>query len=132
MVYGLTQIPSGFLLDRVNVKYISLAAISLCTIGAFIFSVSESFATMQFSRSVLAIGSAVSYGISMKVVSSNFTGVKRGVLFGLISTIGVIGAMLGGQIIHGILGDHDWRGAVAIIAYCGIVLFIIALFFSRM
>lgn len=127
LTYGLVQIPIGFLLDRVKIKKISLGAILLCISGVIMFGMSQNFYMMQIGRIITAAGSGAALGITLKIISANFSGVNRGILSGLTLTIGVIGPILGGKIVEFILKSHDWRIAVTIIGMSGFILFFLTL-----
>lgn len=129
ITYGALQIPLGFLIDKANLKKVSLGAILMCIIGTILFGVAKDFYTMQISRVLLATGSATALGITLKIVSSNFEGVNRSFLSGLTLTVGVLGPILGGEIITVILQSHDWRVATVIIGISGFVLFFLSLIF---
>lgn len=131
MTYGLLQIPIGFLLDRINIRKISLGAILLCIGGSLIFATSNDFYIMQISRLILAIGSASALGITLKIISSNFEGITRSFLSGITLTVGVLGPILGGEIFEYVLQFHDWRVAIIIISLGGFILFILSFSFIR-
>ncbi len=127
LTYGIVQIPIGFLLDRVKIKKISLGAILLCIVGVIMFGMAQSFQMMQLGRVITAIGSGAALGITLKVISANFSGANRGILSGLTLTIGVIGPILGGKIFEYVLRSHDWRIAITIIGMSGFILFLLTL-----
>ncbi len=131
LTYGIVQIPVGFLLDRTNIKNITLAAILLCIGGALMFGISKNFYLMQVARFIIALGSGASLGITLKVISENFIGTTRSVLSGLTLTIGVFGPIIGGQIIKHIMLIHDWRIVVIMIGISGFLLFLATIFFIK-
>ncbi len=131
MTYGLLQIPIGFLLDRINLKKVSLIAILLSISGAILFGFSSEFYLMQISRFILAVGSSAALGIALKIISSNFNGMIRSFLSGLTLTVGVFGPILGAQIVSFVLQWHDWRIAVVIIGLSGFILFLLSIIFIK-
>jgi MFS family permease len=131
ITYGLLQIPIGFLLDRVDLRKISLWAILLSIVGALIFGISNDFYVMQISRFILAIGSAAALGITLKIISSNFQDITRSFLSGFTLTIGVLGPILGGEIVTFVLKFNDWRVAVIILGLGGFILFLLSFFFIK-
>jgi MFS family permease len=131
MTYGVLQLPIGLLLDRVNIRKISLAAILLSIAGSLIFATSKEFYIMQLSRFIIAIGSAFALGITLKIITSNFDGIKRSLLSGITLTVGVLGPILGAAIIKYVLQLHDWRIAVIIISLSGFILFILSFAFIK-
>jgi len=131
LTYGAVQIPVGFLLDRTNIKKITLTAILLCIGGVLMFGMSKSFYLMQISRFIIALGSGAALGITLKIITANFIGTTRSVFSGLTLTIGVIGPILGGKIVEQVILFHDWRIVVIIIGMSGFVLFLGSLLFIK-
>lgn len=86
---------------------------------------------MQLSRFIIAIGSAFALGITLKIITSNFDGIKRSLLSGITLTVGVLGPILGAAIIKYVLQLHDWRIAVIIISLSGFILFILSFAFIK-
>jgi MFS family permease len=129
ITYGLVQIPIGFLLDRIDLKKLSLGAIILTLIGSILFALADTFYLLQIARFIIALGSGAALGITLKIISSNFSGISRSFLSGLTITLGVLGPIAGGEIITFLLSYHDWRFAILLLSGLGFLLFIIHFFF---
>jgi MFS family permease len=131
VTYGLVQIPIGFLLDKIKLRKIAMASISLVLVGLLIFTYADQFFLMQISRFIIALGSGAALGLTLKIVAANFVGISRSFLSGLTISLGVLGPIVGGAIMERLLLSHDWRFAVLSLTVLGCILLISSFFLLK-
>lgn len=95
--YLLMQLPSGVLLDRINIRLLLPAAIMICAMGAFVFAKAEYWWVAGFGRILVGLGGAFSAVGAMKLISMWFPGERFALMSGLMMTVGMLGAV-GGQV----------------------------------
>lgn len=105
-------LPAGQLLDRYSTRTIILIALSLCVLGTYLFSLTDSLWIAAFFRFVTGIGSAFCFLSSIRLASRWFPANHMALISGLIVTM----AMLGGWVIAAWCYklQATWQGTVAI------------------
>lgn len=127
--YALMQIPFGILLDKIGMRRVLLSSILLCSLGNWIASYTESFQLLQFARLLIGIGSAPALICALKLIADNIPAGSRGLLTGLILTIGTLSAMALGDFMAYLLTITEWRNIVSIFNWAGLAIFTLFFFF---
>ena len=81
--YALSQLPTGFLVDRIGSRPFLGIALSVWSLAQAAGGLASSFTQLLWTRVVLGVGEAPAYPTSARVVSSWFQKSKRGVPTGI-------------------------------------------------
>ena len=115
--YSICQIPSGWLVDRVEARWAYAAAFALWSLATFSMAFARSFQGLLVLFLVLGICESFAYPMTSRIIAISFPEERRGVANSLVD----LGARLGpaaGTLIGGLLIVHiGWRG---LLAACGI------------
>ncbi len=130
LVYGVMQVPVGYLLQRFCVKKLLLIMVGISTISTFCFSFCHKTEWFVIVRMLMALGSAFSYVGLLFVISLVFNKNKQGFYIGLSNLIGILGAIFVAGPLSWIANQFsmDWRTLFQIVALIGVIL-LIAIFF---
>ncbi|HKU25121.1 MAG TPA: MFS transporter, partial [Candidatus Sulfotelmatobacter sp.] len=107
--YGLMQIPAGWLVDHLDVKWVFAIGFFVWSSATAVTGILHSFAALILLRVVLGIGESVAFPSYSKILSTYFTEVRRGfpnamVMAGL-SLGPAFGILVGGTVV----GRFGWR-----------------------
>jgi MFS family permease len=127
LFYSILQIPVGIIVDKFCVKKTLLVSILLCILGSYISSITTNFTVMQISRVIIAIGSASSFMIPLKIIADNFSPGKRGLLMGMTLTLGTVGALVADRAITYCSNNYNWRYVWEAFAVAGVLIFILSI-----
>src|SRR3990167_2936089 len=116
------QIPVGILLDRYGPKLLITLACLICVIGTFIFAGSNLFWLAATGRFLVGFGSAFAFVGVLKLATIWLPEDKLGMVAGIASALGTIGAMLGDNVMGALVIKFGWRETVNLSAYFGMVL----------
>src|SRR3990167_8810668 len=119
------QIPVGILLDRYGPKLLITLACLICVIGTFIFAGSNLFWLAATGRFLVGFGSAFAFVGVLKLATIWLPEDKLGMVAGMASALGTIGAMLGDNMLGCMVHEIGWQQTVNYTAYIGIVLTVI-------
>ncbi len=107
--FALFQIPMGVLLDKIGPRIVITFFSLIGASGAFIFGLSDSFATAFAGRTLLGIGMASILMGSMKVFVLRFSAKKFAILSGTIVSIGTLGSILATSPLAYLNATIGWR-----------------------
>ncbi len=129
LVYGLSQIPAGMLVDRFGGKKMSIIGSILMAIGLILFSqVSTPFA-LNTSRVITALGHSFVYLCIVKITHILFRPKQFGFIIATTLAIGFTGGIIGTLPIQRLSQLTSWRlaflGVGMICAVTGIVIAIV-------
>lgn len=128
-VYGLMQIPIGYLVDRYNPGKVLGFFLMLAAAGSLMFGTAGSFATAMFARGLTSLGLASTYVTSTKLFGKIFD--RKGFILstGILITVGNIGSMTAASPLAAIVDRFGWRlsflimsGITAIIAAASLII----------
>ena len=94
--YAGMQVPVGILLDRFNIRLVTIACVLLNMFGSLAFILSNSFEYLLFARFLVGTGSACAFLAAAKIIKTYFPAKYHNYLFGLTFTIGLLGGVVGG------------------------------------
>jgi MFS family permease len=113
---GLCVIPVGWLLDRVEAKFVMLAG-TIAAGGAFLLaSHAHSFAEMAAAYLLLGVGIAAGTVMPAAFVVANWFGARRGLAMGITSAGTTTGGMLMNLAAAKVIGAHGLRAAYFVLA----------------
>lgn len=120
--YAAIQLPVGMLLDRFGPRKLLATALLLCAIASVGFGYSESLASASVSR--LLIGGTVAFGFvgTLTIAGYWFPPSRFVMLSGIVTTVGMLGGMLGQAPLRLAVESTGWRSTVFVLAGIAIVL----------
>lgn len=127
ITYALMQVPVGILLDRFSVKKLITAACALCSVGIYLFALSEQFFVAFGARLMIGLGSSFGY-VSLMVLALNWFPRKHfAFLNGLGLFLGCLGPVVAGAPIAHLIeyAPGGWREVFTWCAYFGVALTIV-------
>lgn len=113
--YAVTQLPAGFLADRIGlgkILFLSTVCVSLGTMG---FSFSDTFLTAAAARLVIGLGSSVVWVAGPKLFVASFEARRFTSSVGFFIGVGNLGAVAGGLPFALLVGTLGWRSAYIVV-----------------
>jgi sugar phosphate permease len=107
--FALLQIPMGPLLDRIGPRIVVSSSVLLGALGAFLFAVGGSFATVLMGRILIGVGMASVLVGSMKVFVLYFPPEKFATLVGTIVSVGSLGNIFAASPLAYLSAQIGWR-----------------------
>lgn len=131
IVYGLMQIPVGFIVDSIGLKRSVGIGALCCTISSFGFAYSQNYWLSMINRAAMGFGA--SFGFICLLVSVNdwMPNKYRALFIGLSLFIGTLGPMLAAGPLDSLSesGAVSWRIIFSFLGALGIVLMVLVFFF---
>ncbi len=127
LAYSILQIPAGILLDHISVKKVLIHASLLCSVGCFLFALTNSYYIALLARFIMGCGSAFAVLSTFKLISVWFEPRHFMTLTGVMCTFGTLGFAFGQAAVH-LLSYISWQyvilgwGAIGVIICFIIVL----------
>lgn len=118
--YAGMQIPAGLLFDYLGPRRLLSFAIITCSLGAFCFAMSHSFTIAAIGRMLIGLGSAFAALGCMTLAANWFAPRQFSILTGLLLTMGMSGAIMGGKPLAGLVLELGWRQTLLEFALLGI------------
>ena len=126
-----TQLFSGFLIDRLGARVCLVFATLMATIGSFVFASSQQVHALEISRVLVGIGAAFSYVGALALCRAWFDEKKFALLNGLTLSIGTLGAFLGEGPLAYLLSIENWRHVLFEMGVLSAVLTVMIAIFVR-
>lgn len=123
--YMLIQIPAGVLLDKYSVRRLTIAAISICAIGAFLFYSTSNYGIACLGRGLIGFGAAFATISYMKLASVWFPPKHFSLLSGFFGTACMFGAGCAEILSSWAAQRYGWRQLVLYSAVAGFVLCVV-------
>lgn len=120
--YLILQIPAGILLDRFGPRIVTTISIILCSLGTLLFSCAESLAVAGIGRFLTGIGAAFAVVNCLKLIANWFPQKQCAFMIGLMMTVAMLGAVGGQAPLASFIERLDWRYAMEVISYIGLIL----------
>lgn len=122
--YTLMQIPAGLLFDRYPIRTIIILPLTVCIIGAFLFSIAQSALIASAARLLMGAGSAFAF-ISVLVVANDLFPPKHfAFLTGTAQMLAACGAIAGGLPLVSFIHSYGWRSPLMFISMIGLLLIV--------
>ncbi len=112
------QIPVGVLLDRYGPRVLITLACLICVIGIFMFAGTTDFWIAAAGRFLVGFGSAFAFVGVLKLATIWLPENKLAMVSGLASALGTIGAMIGDNLLGGLVIKVGWRETVKLNCLC--------------
>lgn len=129
--YLFTQLLVGPLLDKFSPRYLMSAAITLCAIGALLFSQSQELTSASLSRSLIGIGAAFATVGYLKMASVWFEPKRFAFVAGLLATAAMLGSILGEAPLSLLVDIRGWRASLYDCGLLGLGLAVLFYIFVR-
>ncbi|HEY5234758.1 MAG TPA: MFS transporter, partial [Rhabdochlamydiaceae bacterium] len=120
--YLLLQIPAGLLLDRFGPRKTTTLAIALCAAGNLIFAGADSVFLAGIGRFLTGAGAAFAAVNCLKLIANWFPYRQFAFMAGLMMTIAMFGAVGGQAPLAAFIKATEWRQAMEIIGFAGLIL----------
>jgi len=117
--YATMQIPIGILLDRFGPRYIATFCIFLCFAGVLLFVTAGHWSIALMGRLLIGIGSSGAFISTSKIARSWFPDGTFTRMIGITVTMGLLGAINGGQPIAKSLEHFSWQEVMYMLAAVG-------------
>ncbi|MCX7117665.1 MAG: MFS transporter [Legionellales bacterium] len=119
------QLPVGILMDRYGPRRLLTFACLTCVVGTFMFADTVFYTVAASGRFLVGLGSAFAFVGVLKLATIWLPENKLGMVAGTASALGTIGAMVGDNLLGGMVTWIGWQDTVNITALFGIVLMIV-------
>ena len=119
--YALMQIPIGYLVDRVNLRWLYAGAFTLWSVAQGLTGLAGGLTTLVLFRALLGIGESIYLPGGSKIVSVLFPPKDRGLPAGLFDMGTRTGLVLDGILIPWLLVHYGWRRMFFIIGFSALL-----------
>jgi MFS family permease len=113
------------LLDRHSTKKLIILAMTLCTIGTYLFGIAHSLAMFLISRITIGAGGAFCFLGAFRLATRWFVPAKLSKITGIIVTMAMLGGLLGQQPAVFLIQAVGWRHTLFIDAALGVFLILL-------
>jgi sugar phosphate permease len=125
------QIPVGVMMDRFGPRRLITVACLICVIGTFLFANTQLFAISALGRFFVGLGSAFAFVGVLKLATIWLPENKLGMVAGMATALGTIGAMIGDNLLGGMVGKLGWQQTINFTGFFGIGLVFVLWFGIR-
>ncbi|MEM1058124.1 MAG: MFS transporter [Verrucomicrobiota bacterium] len=121
-VYTPMQLPVGMLMDIFGPRRLLTSATLVCAVGIFLFAATDVLGIAVVGRCLMGLGSAFAFIGAMKLAAIWFPPHRFALFSGLISSLGMVGAMVGDNTLAVMVTDLGWRETCYTLGILGVVL----------
>ena len=119
--YALMQIPAGWLVDRLDVKWVFAAGLFIWSAATAVTGALHGFAALLIVRVILGLGESVAFPSYSKILCSHFRESRRGFANAMIMTGLALGPALG-ILVGGIaVARFGWRSFFVVLGLAGLL-----------
>ena len=129
--YLVMQIPGGILADRFCPQYLLMLSVCIATICSAVFASISSYAFGLVMRGCEGLALGGIYSSCSKIVSAYFEKRDRAVAMGILLASPPLGILLANSIGEPLNAMFGWRQTIRMIAYIGVLVFLMLLVFVR-
>lgn len=126
--YCLMHIPIGILLDRIGPRIVMPICVLITAAGMLPLIYAETWVYPVIGRILIGMGSSGAILGLFKVIRMGFPESQFNRVFGWSVTVGLLGAIYGGQPVHAMLKKLGWDQVILLIGGMGIVLAVAMVF----
>lgn len=126
VIYVVMQLPVGLLIDKFGPKRLLVFASATCAIGSFLFASETSVVMAGIGRFLIGLGSAFGFIGVLRLASLWLPAKRFALATGLVTTLGMIGGVMGEVGLSYVVDGAGWHTALLISAWVGVAL--VALF----
>jgi len=121
-IYAPMQLPVGVLTDKYGARKLLAFASASAGLGAVLFAIASNFWVAALGRILMGGASAFGFIGLVYICSHWFPENKRGILIGLGSSIGMVGAVMGQGPLRKVIDIFGWRSANLQLGILGLVI----------
>ena len=125
------QLPVGVLMDRFGPRRLLTVACLICVVGTFLFASTPLFWVAATGRFMVGLGSAFAFVGVLKLATIWLPEDKLAMVAGMATALGTIGAMIGDNLLGGMVARIGWQQTVNFSAIFGIGLIFVLWFGIR-
>ncbi|MCS5712094.1 MFS transporter [Candidatus Berkiella aquae] len=129
--YTPMQLPVGLFMDRYGPRRVLTLAVICCALGTAFFGMTHTWWVAAFGRFWIGFGSAFAFVGVMKLASTWLPPNRFALVSGLATTLGMVGAMIGGVLLTDLIQNMGWRETIIYSSYAGFILVPIIWFIVR-
>jgi MFS family permease len=129
--FAFFQMFSGALLDRLGARAVLLPAISLVTVGVFVFAHAASFEAIIAAQLILALGACAGFVGAGYVGGQWFGMAKFSLMFGLVQCLASLFSAVNQNLLAVALRNLEWRELFTWAGFVGIAILVLAFVFIR-
>lgn len=122
LVYTAMQIPVGLLIDWYGPRRLLLFASATCAIGSFFFASTTSLFCAALGRFLIGFGSAFGFVAVLRLASLWLPTHRFALATGLVTTLGMVGGVLGDVTLSHLVNTAGWHTAVMVSAWAGVTM----------
>ncbi len=119
--YDPMQLPVGMLMDRYGPRRLMALACLICAAGSYLFAM-HVLTVAEAGRFLMGFGSAFAFVGVLKIATIWLPSERFALVAGLVSALGMFGAMTGDITLAGMVNKYGWHHTVLTIGGIGIVL----------
>lgn len=123
--------PAGLMLDRFSTKKLLLFAVTLCTIGTFMFGIATTYHSAAIGRFLVGTGAAFCFLSCIRISSRWFPPSKMAFVTGIVVTVAMLGGLVAQTPFALLSNAVGWRHAVMFDAALGVVIAAAIAFFVQ-
>lgn len=123
--YTPMQLPVGILMDRYGPRLLLTLASLCCAIGSILFAATHNPVIAGLGRFLVGFGSSFAFVGVLKLASIWLRPDRFAMIAGLATTLGMVGAMVGENLLTYLVDHFGWRETTYSSAFFGIMLAII-------
>jgi ACS family D-galactonate transporter-like MFS transporter len=120
-IYALMQIPSGWLVDRFDVKWVFAAGFFVWSTSTAITGLLHGFAALLIVRVILGLGESVAFPSYGKILGSHFKERHRGFANSMLMVGLALGPALGMWVGGRAVGRFGWRPFFLVLGLAGLL-----------
>lgn len=127
IVYGIMQIPTGVLVDRVGPRFTATGGAIVMNVGALWFALAQGYPGAVGGRFLIGLGASVIFVSILRFCASWYPASKFGTMNGLSFALAGIGGILATTPFAILVDATGWRMAMITLAAIGLVIGVITL-----
>lgn len=128
VVYTAMQLPVGLLIDWYGPKRLLVLASAICAIGSFLFASNHSLILAGCGRFLIGLGSAFGFVGVLRLASLWLPPSRFALAAGLVTTLGMMGGVLGDVGLSHLVIKAGWHSAVMLSGWMGLGLMLVFFF----
>ncbi|MHB1949498.1 MAG: MFS transporter [Gammaproteobacteria bacterium] len=122
LAYTPMQLIVGLLMDRYGPRRLLTFACLLCAFGSYLFASGHGLLIAQIGRFLVGFGSAFAFVGALKLATIWLPPNRFALISGIITTLGVAGAMVGDILLRALVDGIGWQTTTFISAVSGLIL----------
>lgn len=121
-IYVSLQTPAGMLFDRFNVRKILTIGAIICSLGCYLFAMSEGIYLAFFARLLMGGGASFAFVAMMTLIKQWFPADKLASIIGFSEALGLIGTITATIGLAAVINHIGWRNASYFAAFIALII----------